>query len=272
MEASIVPRYRLFGALLVASSVFISACGDDAPTPAPSPAPAPAPAPAPTPTPPPPPPAAPAALESVTLSASEVPSQGQPTLTVRLTAAAPSGGAVITLNSSHDSVKVPSNISIAAGETSNSLTIDTATVNIKTSATITATYQGVSMSAAVTVLPPPLVPRFTVVSTSVGSDACAIVTSAGAVDCALDGSPSSGFPGSYIWTLSVPGGGSVQISTPSAGPFTPSTTCGLLAGGTQSDGKVALSISLLLEDRQGNRSSNTEQRTIPLVTNRFCGY
>lgn len=267
-----VRNVRLFGAVVVASLVLCSACGDDGPT-TPTPTPAPAPAPTPTPPPaPPPPPAAPAALESISLSASEVPSQGQPTLTIRLTAAAPSGGAVITLNSGHDAVKVASNLSIAAGETSNSLTVDTATVNVKTSATITATYQGVSMSVGLTVLPPPLVPRFTVVSTSLGSDACAIATSSGAVDCALDGSPSGGFPGSYIWTLSVPGGGSLQISQPSPGPFTPGTTCGLLAGGTQSDGKVALTISLLLEDRQGNKSSNTEQRTIPLVTNRFCGY
>jgi hypothetical protein len=262
---------RLFGAAVVASLVLFSACGDDNKSPTtPTPAPAPAPTPTPPPTPP-PPPAAPAALESIALSASEVPSQGQPTLTIRLTAAAPAGGAVITLNSSHDAVKVPSNTSIAAGETSSSITVDTATVNVKTSATITATYQGVSMSTGLTVLAPPLVPRFTVVSTSLGSEACAIVTSAGAVDCALDGSASGGFPGSYLWTLSVPGGGSLQISQPSPGPFTPQTTCGLLAGGTQSDGKVALTISLLLEDRQGNRS-NTEQRTIPLVTNRFCGY
>ncbi|HEY7185452.1 MAG TPA: hypothetical protein VH436_02830 [Vicinamibacterales bacterium] len=264
---------RLCGAVVVVASLaLVSGCGDDNKSPTtPTPAPAPAPAPAPTPTPP-PAPAAPAALESIALSAAEVPSQGQPTLTVRLTAAAPSGGASITLNSNSDSVKVPSNISIAAGETSNSLTIDTATVNVKTTATITATYQGVNMAAALTVLPPPLVPRFTVVSQSVGSDACAIVTSGGAVDCRLDGSPSGGFPSSYIWTLSVPGGGSVQISSPSPGPFTPATTCGLLAGGTQSDGKVAFSISLVLEDRQGNRSNNTEQRTVPLVTNRFCGY
>jgi len=137
---------------------------------------------------------------------------------------------------------------------------------------LTASYQGVTMSTTLTILAPPLVPRFTVVSTSVGSEACAIVNGAGGVDCALDGSASQGFPSSYIWTLSVSGGGSQQISQPEPGPFTPQTSCGVLAGGTQSDGKVALTISLAIEDRQGNRSSNTETRTIPLVTNHNCGY
>jgi hypothetical protein len=196
--------------------------------------------------------------------------QGQPRLTIKLTAAAPSGNASINLQSSNDQVvKVPSNVSIPAGETSTSLTLDTPTVNARTTVTLTASYQGVTMSTTLMVLPPPLEPRFTVTS-NLGSDACSIVTTRGEFDCILDASTSSGFVATYHWTLTV-GGAELKVDRSDPGPFTPAAECAFLAGGNQNDGKVQLSVTLRLEDRQGNFSTN-ERHTVTLVTNHFCGY
>ena len=116
-----VIRRRLLAGLVLVGALFVSACDDNntptTPTPPPAPAPAPAPAPTPTPTPTPTPPA-PAALESLTLSQSSVPSQARLTATIRLTAAAPAGNAVIALESTNpDVAKVPGNVSVAAAST-----------------------------------------------------------------------------------------------------------------------------------------------------------
>ena len=104
----------------------MSGCDSETPT---TPTPAPAPTPAPVPAPPPPPPPAPAALESITISPSIVTGQTRPTATVRLTAPAPAGNAPIFVETTNSDVaKVPANISVAAGETTNSFAIDTSTV------------------------------------------------------------------------------------------------------------------------------------------------
>ena len=55
--------------------------------------------------------------------------QGRPTATIRLTAPAPAGNAAIFVDTTNSDVaKVPANVSVAAGETTNSFAIDTSTV------------------------------------------------------------------------------------------------------------------------------------------------
>jgi len=164
---------------------------------------------------------------------------------------------------------VPSNISIAAGETSTSLKLATPTVNARTTVTITASYQGITMSTTLTILAPPLEPRFTV-SSNLGSDACSIVNVRGEFDCVLDASTSGGFIATYHWTITA-GSTDLKVDRSDGGPFTPAAECAFLAGGSQNDGKVSMTVTLRLEDRQGNLSSN-ERHTVTLVTNHFCGY
>ena len=73
--------------------------------------------------------------------------------TLTLSGPAPSGGSVVTLSSSNTAVATaPASVTVAAGSTSQTFTVTTATVSAATSATITGTL-GVSRSATLTVNP-----------------------------------------------------------------------------------------------------------------------
>lgn len=266
-------RYlRPFTGLLVLALLTVSACDSKTPT-APTPAPAPTPPPTPPPPPPPPPPAAPAALESITLSESTVPSQSRPTATVRLTAPAPAGNASIALETTNtDVAKVPTNISIAAGETTATFAIETSTVRSSTPVTIEARYLGVAARAVLTVVPPGLNANFRVVSPSRGEDFCPITTGAGAVDCVFDASLSSGIVSSYRWTLAAAGKELTFNMADGQAAFTPATTCSFLGGGSlSSDGVLPMVVTLRVQDRDGN-VSNPFQKNVSVVPNGNCGY
>jgi Domain of unknown function (DUF2341)/Bacterial Ig-like domain (group 2) len=72
--------------------------------------------------------------------------------TVTLSAAAPNGGAVITLSSSNSAVaSVPASITIPAGNTTGTFAVSTTTVNAGTSVTLTGAYGGHSQSAILNV-------------------------------------------------------------------------------------------------------------------------
>jgi hypothetical protein len=73
--------------------------------------------------------------------------------TVTLSAAAPAGGAVVTLSSNNAAATVPANVTVAAGTTSKTFTVTTATVTANQTATITATYNASSRTANLTVRP-----------------------------------------------------------------------------------------------------------------------
>lgn len=266
---------RPYAGFIVAAAIALSACDSEpttTPTPTPTPPPAtPAPAPAPTPPPTPPPPAA--ALESITLSHATVPSQSQPTATIKLTAPAPAGNAPIALETNNrDVAKVPANVSVAAGETTATFTIETSTVRDPTVVVIEARYLGVAARTELTVTPPAVSAIFRVTSPSRGQDVCVITTVAGAVDCVFDASASTGFVSNYRWGL-VLGSKELVVNQPEGVPaFTPATTCDFLAGGTvTSDGVVRMMVTLQLRDRQGN-TSNTAERTVSVVPNGMCGY
>jgi hypothetical protein len=263
----VIRRVRLF---LLLAALSVSACDSNAPT---TPTPTPPPTPAPPPTTPPPPPPPPAALESLTLSESSVNGQSRPIATIKLTAPAPAGNAAIILESSHPGVAtVPANVSVAAGETTNSFAIDTSTIRSPTAVTISARYEGVTVTALLNVLPPTLVPRFSVASTSRGNDACVITAPAGTLDCQFDASGSSGFIAVYRWTLSVGSKELALTQTEGTPVFTPLTDCTFLSGGSvASDGTLAMPVVLRLEDRQGNVTSPF-QRTVTLYPNGQCGY
>jgi len=95
---------------------------------------------------------APAALSSLslnpTLVAGTVPSTG----TVTLTAAAPTGGAVVSLSSNNTAAAtVPVSVTVPTGSSSATFTVTTKTVAAATSVTISSTYSGVTRTAALTV-------------------------------------------------------------------------------------------------------------------------
>jgi len=95
------------------------------------------------------------ALSTVALNPSTLVGGSGSTGTVTLTAAAPGGGAVVSLSSGNTAVAtVPASVTIAAGATSATFAATTSTVTASTPVTITATYNGVTKSAALTVTPP----------------------------------------------------------------------------------------------------------------------
>jgi hypothetical protein len=91
-------------------------------------------------------------LSSLTLSPSTVTGGNSSTGTVTLSGPAPASGAQVTLSSSNTGVaSVPSSVTVAAGATSATFTVNTSTVLFSTSVTISASYNTVSKTAILTV-------------------------------------------------------------------------------------------------------------------------
>ena len=97
------------------------------------------------------PPASNVTLQSLTISPTSVWGGSTATGTVTLSGPAPAGGAVVQLRSNSSRASVPSSITIPAGATSARFTIQTRSAFSITTVTITATYNGVSRSAQLTV-------------------------------------------------------------------------------------------------------------------------
>lgn len=96
----------------------------------------------------------PASLSAVSVSPSTVTGGSPSTGTVALTAAAPAGGALVSLASSNTSAAtVPATVTVAAGATSANFTVTTQTVAASTPVTISATYSGVTKNTTLTVNP-----------------------------------------------------------------------------------------------------------------------
>jgi hypothetical protein len=91
------------------------------------------------------------AIASLTPSASSVRGGRSVTITVMLSAAAPSGGTVVTLSSSSRVVGVPASVTVPAGATSVTFTATTTTVTKNTSATVTAKTGSSTASTSITV-------------------------------------------------------------------------------------------------------------------------
>ena len=92
-------------------------------------------------------------LASVAVSPTTVVGGGSVTGTITLTAAAPSGGAVVTLASSNPAATVPQSATVAAGTTAATFPVTTSPVGSTTTVTLTATSSGVSRTATLTVTP-----------------------------------------------------------------------------------------------------------------------
>jgi hypothetical protein len=95
-------------------------------------------------------------LSTLTVNPTSVVGGTSSTGTVTLTAAAPAGGAVVTLSSSNASVaQVPASVTVVAGATTANFTIPTSPVASNASATITGTY-GAAKTSSLTVTAPTL--------------------------------------------------------------------------------------------------------------------
>ena len=99
---------------------------------------------------------APASLSAVSVNPTSVVGGNSTTGTVTLTAAAPSGGALVTLSSSNTAVaNVLASVTVPVGATSATFTVTTPPLSANTSVTLTASYTGVNRTATLTVTPVP---------------------------------------------------------------------------------------------------------------------
>jgi len=97
-------------------------------------------------------PAASAALATLSLNPTSVTGGTLATGTVTLTAPAPSGGVIVALSSTKPSLaSVPASILVAAGSTSKGFTVTTASTRRNATATISASYAGVTKTATISV-------------------------------------------------------------------------------------------------------------------------
>jgi hypothetical protein len=115
--------------------------------------------------------AAPAALAGVTVNPGTVTGGKPATGTVNLTAAAPASGLTVALSSSNPAAVVPASVPVSAGASSANFTVTTSPVSGLQNATVTASYNGVSKSAALSVTPPALSSLSLSPSTVVGGSA-----------------------------------------------------------------------------------------------------
>lgn len=216
-------------------------------------------------------------LSELSLSQSTVNGQALPQGTVSLTAAAPSGGAAVRLESSNlIAARVPPSVTIAAGASSASFTITTSTVGNPSSTTITASYGGIARSSALTVLPPALVASYTVTSPQKGVDACLFGPDTEATDCVLDGSASRGFIDRWIWTYWTAGIPIGHTTTETRSTPRIETKCAFFEGargGTDSQGNryLQMTVEMFVQDRAGNRSSAV-RRDVRMYPNRLCDF
>jgi hypothetical protein len=115
-------------------------------------------------------------LNSVSVSPSTVTSTNAATITVALTAPAPTGGAVVTLSSNNTlGFNPPAGITIPAGQTTGTATVSAGTVSASTTITVTGNYGGVQ-TGSVTVLPLPTVSAVSITPSSIAGGGSATVT------------------------------------------------------------------------------------------------
>jgi hypothetical protein len=95
-----------------------------------------------------------ASLSALTVSPTSVTGGSSATGTVTLTAAAPSGGAVVSLSDNSSATSVPASVTVPAGSSSANFTVTTTSVSAATTSTVSAAWSSVTRTAALTVNPP----------------------------------------------------------------------------------------------------------------------
>jgi hypothetical protein len=92
-------------------------------------------------------------LSAVSLNPTSVVGGNSSTGTVTLSAAAPSGGAVVSLSENSTATSVPASVAVPAGATSANFTVTTTSVTTAATSTISAVFGGVTRTASLTVNP-----------------------------------------------------------------------------------------------------------------------
>jgi len=221
-------------------------------------------------------------LVSVSLSSGSVQGGNGVTGTVTLSGNAPNGGLAVTLSSNNAAAGVPGSLTVSAGQSSATFTINTTVVGSATGVTISASFSGVTQTATLNVTPATAaapVASFTV-RANVGGTAneCKFLGPPATLDCTFDASASTN-AASYFWRYSV-GGNRIDPAAQSSPVFrNPSTTiagnnCGLFNGQT---GGVPTSLNMIVTltvrsaaGVDSAPSQNNNVKVLPSGTN--CGF
>jgi len=149
--------------------------------------------------------AAPASLSSLALSPPSVTGGTSSTGTVTLSAAAPSGEAIVALASNQTSVvTMPPSITVPAGATSATFTATTSAVSASTGVAVSATYNGVTRSAGLSVNPPGSTAMLTVSAT--GRSGERVISNPSGLSVSVGATGSATFNVGMSITLSVTNG------------------------------------------------------------------
>jgi len=184
-------------------------------------------------------------ISSLAVSPSTVAGRTSSTGTATLSAAAPAGGATVTLASSNPAVVgVPASVTVPAGAASTSFAITTTTVAASTALSISGTFGGVTRTAVLTVTPVAAAPSLS----SVTVDPTSVVGGAGASGTVTltAAAPASGaivgLSSSNTTVASVPASATVaagalsanfSIGTTAVTVATPVTISGTFGGATR---------------------------------------
>jgi hypothetical protein len=185
------------------------------------------------------PPDAGVSLQSVTASPSSVTGGSDTSAFVLLSGGAPAGGATVSLASSNPAlVGVPASVTVDAGTTAHGFTVTTASVTSDTSATISATYNGVTRTATVTVTaappPPPPAQTATLTVSAGGRSGERVSSSPAGISVPSGSSGSASFTVGTSVTLSVSGGRQAIWSGACSSGGSKRSTCTFTFSGTAS--------------------------------------
>ena len=190
-----------------------------------------------------------------------------------LTAAAPAGGAVVSLSSA-DPATVPPSVTVPAGATTTAFTILTRAVGGTIAATISGSYGGASASATLSVTRPTTATASFGVSGPHETDTCVLVDNGNAIDCTFNGSTSMA-PGTIVaWDWAY--GSATTRAQTTTGPLLarPAFNCGMLpppplpADGTP----LTMTVTLKIHDDAGNVSAAAADTGVRVLPQGSCGY
>jgi hypothetical protein len=110
-----------------------------------------------------------ASLSAVSVSPASVTGGNSSTGTLTLSAAAPNGGATVSLSDNSSAVTTPGTVTVPAGSTSVDFAVTTSSVTASTSASVSAVYAGVTRTTTLTVNPSTTLPAPSLVSPANGA-------------------------------------------------------------------------------------------------------
>lgn len=218
-----------------------------------------------------------AALASIALSTGSIVGGETVNGTITLSAAAPAGGASVSLSGTSP-VVVVSSVTVPAGSSSATFSASTGAVSSTVVTTITASYGGDSKSAQLSLTAPTAATASFGVTGATESETCALANGGNTLNCTFNGSTSTA-PGpivSWEWTYGVAGATTFSQRTTGAVLTQPAVNCSFLPPpplpAAPADQFFKLTVTLKVTDSLGNVSavaSNPNARVFPSGT---CGF